>query len=186
MSGHAPVQLSARLHPGEPLGDRVLKVNHAGEHGAVNIYRAQLFLARWTAPAMVAELREFKSHEERHRRVFGAELERRSVRRCRSYLLCGAGGWVLGLVSGLCGAGAIAATTVAIERVVLAHMSSQVWRLQVEDELAVAAIRSVIDEERAHHDRSISRGAGAGFWAAVLGPVVSGSTELVIWAGMHL
>jgi ubiquinone biosynthesis monooxygenase Coq7 len=35
----------ARLKTGETLGDRVLKVDHAGEHGAVCIYSAQ----RWVA-----------------------------------------------------------------------------------------------------------------------------------------
>jgi hypothetical protein len=40
------MELIARLSHDETLGDRVLKVNHAGEHGAVNIYRGQR-LACW-------------------------------------------------------------------------------------------------------------------------------------------
>ncbi len=40
-------------------GDRILKVNHAGEHGAVSIYTGQLMLARMRATSMVAELAEF-------------------------------------------------------------------------------------------------------------------------------
>lgn len=85
---------------GSALGGRILKVDHAGEQGAVNIYRAQILMARWTAPSLVPELREFKSHEERHRALFWAELQRRGVRRCRSYWLCGIGGWMLGLLTG--------------------------------------------------------------------------------------
>ena len=180
------MHLSARLNPGEQLGSRVLKVNHAGEHGAINIYRAQIVMARWTARAMVAELREFKVHEERHRHVFGSELQRRSVRRCRSYWLCGVGGFALGCISGLCGSKAIAATTVAIERVVLAHMSQQIAVLQLQDEQAVEAIQSVIDDEKLHHDQSNAVFKGGSFWPAVLGPIISASTEAVIWAGMHL
>jgi ubiquinone biosynthesis monooxygenase Coq7 len=38
--------IAARLKPDETLGDRVMKVDHAGEHGALCIYRAQLWLAR--------------------------------------------------------------------------------------------------------------------------------------------
>ncbi|MBV9419480.1 MAG: demethoxyubiquinone hydroxylase family protein, partial [Alphaproteobacteria bacterium] len=34
---------------GETLGDRILKVDHAGENGAVCIYRAQIFVCRWRA-----------------------------------------------------------------------------------------------------------------------------------------
>ena len=65
------------------MGDRVLKVDHAGEHGAVNIYRGQILLSRIRAPRIVAELREFQAHELRHRATFGAELQRRGRHRCR-------------------------------------------------------------------------------------------------------
>lgn len=82
---------------------RVLKVNHAGENGAVNIYAGQIFFARFTAPGMVAELVEFKSHEEGNRAIFWEELQRRNRPRCRSYWLCGVGGFTLGLVTGLFG-----------------------------------------------------------------------------------
>jgi len=51
--------------PDPDLGSRILKVNHAGENGAVNIYRGQILSAGLTARSMVAELREFKAHEER-------------------------------------------------------------------------------------------------------------------------
>ena len=37
-------------------GDRILRVNHAGEHGAVNIYAGQIIGTRWTASHMVDEL----------------------------------------------------------------------------------------------------------------------------------
>jgi ubiquinone biosynthesis monooxygenase Coq7 len=112
----------ARLDRGETLGDRIMKVDHAGEHGAVYIYRAQSWLARWRAPEMLRELEHFLAHERGHRARFMAELRRRGQRRCRSYLWCGLGGFILGAVTGLAGSQSIAATTVAIERVVLRHM----------------------------------------------------------------
>jgi ubiquinone biosynthesis monooxygenase Coq7 len=36
------------------LANRILKVNHAGEHGAVNIYAGQILMARLLAPGMVS------------------------------------------------------------------------------------------------------------------------------------
>lgn len=77
------------------LGDRIMKVNHAGEHGAVNIYRGQVFMARLTARHMLDQLKECQSHEMQHRAIFESELKRRGQRRCRSYWLCGIGGLVL-------------------------------------------------------------------------------------------
>ena len=107
---------------GTSLGNRILKVNHAGEHGAVGIYTGQILMARLTAPHLVDALDGFRAHERRHRQLFDAELQRRHRPRCRSYTLCGLGGLALGLLSGLLGAKAIAVTTVAVERVVLRHL----------------------------------------------------------------
>ncbi|MET3177702.1 UNVERIFIED_ORG: ubiquinone biosynthesis monooxygenase Coq7 [Variovorax guangxiensis] len=171
---------------GSTLGGRILKVDHAGEQGAVNIYRAQIFVARWTAPSLVPELREFKSHEERHRALFWAELQRRGVRRCRSYRLCGIGGWVLGLLTGLLGRHAIAATTVAVERVVLGHLKTQLRELSGKDEAAVHVISQIVEEEQLHHDQSASHVRAGHVWTKLLSPVVAASTETVIWLGMRL
>ena len=53
------------------------------------------WFARWRAPDMVDELSGFLAHERRHRDLFGAELARRGRRRCRSWHLCGLGGFAL-------------------------------------------------------------------------------------------
>lgn len=168
------------------LGARILKVDHAGEQGAVNIYRAQIFMARWTAPSLVSELREFKSHEERHRALFWAELQRRGVHRCRSYWLCGIGGWMLGLTTGLLGRHAISATTVAVERVVLGHLKAQLRDLSGIDDAAASVISEIVEEEQLHHDQSASHVRANHVWSKVLSPVVAASTESVIWLGMRL
>jgi ubiquinone biosynthesis monooxygenase Coq7 len=167
------------------FASRVLKVNHAGENGAVNIYAGQLFFARITARDLAAELVEFKSHEERHRAIFWSELQRRNRPRCRSYVLCGIGGFMLGLVTGALGRKAIWATTVAVERVVLRHLQMQLEQLRGKDEAAVKAIEAILNEEQHHHDHSVGQLAAGQFWPKVLSPVVSASTEAVIWLGMR-
>ncbi|WP_260922680.1 demethoxyubiquinone hydroxylase family protein [Novosphingobium sp. 9] len=178
--------LTARLGVGETLGDRVMKVDHAGEHGAICIYRAQRWLARWRAPEMVPELEHFLRHERGHRALFDAELQRRNRRRCRSYHWCGIGGFILGGVTGLAGRNAIAATTVVIERVVLHHMHEQLRVLENVDLHAAATLRCVISEEQEHHDLSVRRLGRSLFWPKLIDPIVSASTEAIIWLGMHL
>jgi len=166
--------------------DRILKVNHAGEHGAANIYRGQRLVCFWRDDELKRELEEFRAHEERHRAVFAAELERRGVRRCRSYWLCGAGGLLLGMMTGICGRASIAAVTVAVERVVLRHLESQLRELDGVDPAAQAAVASILDDERAHHDRAAQEPRQGVFWPRVLRPTVSAATEFVIWTGMKL
>ncbi len=172
--------------PGKEVGNRIIKVNHAGEHGAVNIYAGQILMARLTAPAMLAQLAEFRSHEQGHRAIFAAELQRRGVGRCRSYWLCGAGGFALGVVTGLLGTAAIAATTAAVEAVVLRHLEQQLSVLEGRDPSAIAVISSIVAEEQQHHDQSLDHIGPGAFWPRLLTPIVSVSTEAVIWAGMRL
>jgi ubiquinone biosynthesis monooxygenase Coq7 len=86
------MDLVDNMSPRTKFGDRVMKVNHAGEYGAIHIYTGQMFMARNRARALLAQLHEFKTHEERHRAIFATELQRRGVRRCRSYWLSGVGG----------------------------------------------------------------------------------------------
>jgi ubiquinone biosynthesis monooxygenase Coq7 len=180
------MDLVEESHRGTTFGDRVMKVNHAGEGGAIQIYTGQILMARITAPSVVAELRGFRIHEERHRAIFAAELERRGVRRCRSYWLCASGGLVLGIVTGLFGSRAIAATTAAVERVVLIHLRKQLLALEGNDDHAAAAISGIVDEEQQHLDLSATHLGSTAFWPRVLSPVVASATEFVIWLGMRL
>lgn len=168
------------------LGSRIMKVDHAGEFGAISIYTGQIWMARFRARDLVPELIEFRLHECRHRAIFAAELERRGRPRCRSYALCGIGGFILGVVTGLAGRSAISATTVAVESVVLRHLEEQLQSLRGVDEVAVVAISAIVSEERQHHDRSSEHVHASSFWYRTLRPVVASATEFVIWLGMRL
>lgn len=181
--GHR-MAITAWLAKGETLGDRLMRVDHCGEHGAVSIYTAQRMVARWRAPDMVAEIDGFIAHEERHRALFAAELARRGRRRCCGYGLCGAAGTLLGLLTGLVGRRAIAATTVGIERVVLRHLDAQLAALGPADPAASAVINDVVAEERAHHDESMRHLRGRAAERMVVA-VTSAVTEAIIWTGMR-
>lgn len=165
---------------------RIIKVNHAGEHGAVNIYAGQIAAIKRRLPALATELAEFQAHEERHRAIFAQELQRRQLRRCRSFYLCGIGGYMLGLISGLMGSQAIAITTVAVERVVLRHIQHQLRSIGDTDPDASAAISAILSEELHHHDQSASHITRPGRLHRMMGQMVSGVTESVIWIGMRI
>jgi ubiquinone biosynthesis monooxygenase Coq7 len=178
--------VKTRLKPGEALGDRIMKVVHAGEHGAVNIYRGQAIGARLSRPKLIAELDDFRTHETRHRMIFEAELRRRGRPRCRTYHLCGLGGLLLGLVTGVMGERAIAATTVAVERVVLSHLSAYRDALELVDPAGFDALSQILADEQAHHDMFLWRTGRSNWLLSALDGLVAGSTEAVIWMGMRL
>ena len=167
------------------LAGQAMKVNHAGEHGAISIYKGQIFMARITAKSLLTDLFTFKAHEERHRAIFNAELKRRGLKRCKSYWLCAVGGYALGIGTGLFGARAISITTVAVERTVLRHLRQQTVFLAGDAE-AVSAISAILEEEQEHHDTAANHGQASGMLERVLSSVVTGATESVIWLGMRL
>lgn len=175
---------ATRLRAGETLGDRVLGVDHCGEHGAVAVYRAQRRVARWTAPAICAELDGFLAHELQHRALFAEEIALRGRQRCWTYGLCGILGTCLGLITALLGPRAIAATTAAIEQVVLRHLTEQIAALSPLDPAATAILRAIVDEEQAHRDQSMHHLRGSALEAVIL-RVVGLGTEAVIRIGMR-
>lgn len=166
------------------LAGRVMKVNHAGEHGAVSIYAGQIFMARFTAKSLLPELMAFKADEEKHRTTFYRELQRRGLKRCKSYWLCAAGGYVLGIGTGLFGVQAISLTTVAVERTVLRHLRHQT-ELLAEDVEAVSAISSILSDEQEHHDAAANHNHTSGIFGRMMSTAISGATESVIWLGMR-
>ncbi len=178
--------LTATLHGSETLGDRIMKVNHAGEQGAIAVYATQRWIARWRAPEMVAELTDFLAHERRHRALFAAELAARGRARCRSYHLCALAGVTAGTVTGLMGRGALASTTLAIERVVLHHLTLQLATLDGQDAAACATIRAIIAEEQEHHDCSAARLGAPKLLERIIDRAIASATRAVIWLGMRL
>lgn len=104
----------------------------------------------------------------------------------RSYHLCGLGGLVLGLITGLLGARAIALTTEAVESVVIHHLVHQLAALKCEDPEAATVIGGIVADEREHHDRSAEKLSEHRLFDRLLRPIVRGATESVIWLGMRL
>ena len=78
---------------------RILKVNHGGEHGAVQIYAAQIAAARLRCPDLVPELADLLAHERRHKQMFLALMPSRAARPCRLMPLWALGGFALTPVS---------------------------------------------------------------------------------------
>lgn len=170
---------------GTLTGNRIIKVNHAGEFGAINIYRAQILFGQLLRRSYVPLLRDLIEHERQHLAIFGDVLNARGVRRCRSFWLCGIGGFMLGGLTSLLGKRGVMACTAAVETVVLGHLRQQVAVLEETDPEASAAVRAIIADEEAHQYVGNSEG-GDSLWFRPLRCVVAMSTEAVIWLGMKI
>lgn len=172
--------------PASVLRD-ILRVDHAGEYGAIRIYRAQIAIARWRAPELMPMLLDALADETRHRDRFDAGLRERGLRPCDMLPLWGVGGSLLGAGTALLGGEAILVCTEAVERTVHHHMNDQVaWLAPHAPELA-NAIATIRDEEVDHlHRAQDKRGVGKPpLWLRALDRVVATSTELLVWLSTY-
>lgn len=160
---------------------RILKVNHAGEYGAIRIYRAQLWVARRLYCDVAAFLEETLTHEIRHCAMFREAMAQRAARPCRVMALWGNGGLVLGFLTSLLGRQGIWICTAAVESTVHKHLDDQLHFLRGRDEDLRSLICAIQEEEAVHMHHAVSRIASKALWARVLNAIISGCTETVIW-----
>jgi len=160
---------------------RILKVNHAGEYGAIRIYRAQIWVARRCYPDVVAFLEQTLSHEISHCASFRGAMPQRDARPCCTMGLWGYGGLVLGLLTALIGRQGIWICTAAVEAAVHRHFDDQLFFLRNRDASLHAIIAGIQDEELMHLNHAQERIEATSLWSRLLSRVISMATDTVIW-----
>ena len=152
----------------------ILRVDHAGELAAVQIYRGQqaVFAAARGKDAAAAEFAELGHQEEAHLEAFETLLGERGVRPSLLSPLWSVAGFALGAATALIGETAAHACTEAVESVIEQHYAGQVEELSaIEPDLA-RRLEAYRADELAHHDQAIQSGAreapGYGLLTAVI------------------
>jgi ubiquinone biosynthesis monooxygenase Coq7 len=160
---------------------RILKVNHAGEHGAIRIYRSQIAIARWRCADVVPALEEMLAHEVSHRARFAQAMPSRHAKPCRMLFLWAIGGRLLGACTALLGRNAIWACTAAVEEAVHRHLNDQLAFLSGRDSELYALIDSIKAEELAHLDHAERNLASRGPFVRLLRRSIDAVTEVLIF-----
>jgi len=139
----------------------ILRVDHAGELGAVAIYRGQrAVLGEARGQARIAgQLAEMETQEAAHLARFDTLIVERRVRPTALAPVWRLAGFALGAGTALLGEKAVHACTEAVETVIEQHYASQIDELAaLEPELA-AELSKFRDEELAHRDQAVVEGA---------------------------
>lgn len=144
--------------------EEMLRVDHAGEYGAVRIYAGQLAVLR-NMPGkedLVAKLEHMAKDEEVHLARFNELVNERGVRPTAFAPVWHVAGFALGAATALLGEKAAHACTAAVEEVIDEHYKSQVQRLDQMGE-EEKPLRDTIEkfrlEEVEHRDEAIASGA---------------------------
>jgi ubiquinone biosynthesis monooxygenase Coq7 len=161
---------------------RILKVDHAGEYGAIRIYRAQLWVARRLYPDIVGFLAETLGHEIQHCAIFRDAMRPRNAAPCRAMIFWGNGGYMLGLLTALLGPKGIWIRTAAVEETVHGHLEEQLGFLRDKDPELYGVI-AAIQEQELMHLRYAEQGIGKNstWWGGALNVIIAVTTEVVIW-----
>ncbi len=160
---------------------RILKVNHAGEYGAIRIYSAQIGVARRRFPDMVPALAEMLGHERQHCAKFFAAMPARGSRPCRVMSLWSLGGSLLGFLTALAGRRSIWVCTAAGEAAVHRHLDAQLRFLAGRAAVLHAIILSIREEELAHLRQALDHLPDLGPMQRALQATIASATDVLIW-----
>lgn len=161
---------------------RILKVNHAGETGAIRIYAAQIAVARRLFPHIIPELDEMRRDEIEHCRLFREAMPARLARPCRVMSLWSLGGYVLGFATAVLGERMVWVCTEAVEATVHWHLGEQLRFLESRDPDLRDLILSIQEQELVHLSEAQAHQHGAKGWLHRLSfAVISLLTNLMIW-----
>ena len=142
------------------LGE-LLRVDHAGELAAVQIYRGQraVFDGAPGRETIAADLAEMEAQEAEHLKRFDDILTQRRVRPTLLAPVWRAAGYALGAGTALLGERAAHACTEAVESVIEQHYADQIAEVAEREPELAAELTRFREEELAHHDHAVEHGA---------------------------
>jgi 3-demethoxyubiquinol 3-hydroxylase len=166
----------------EKRAAEMIRVDHAGEYGAVQIYRGQraVFEKMPRGRAMAALLARHEADEAAHLKAFDRVIAERGVRPTALAPLWNAAGYALGVATALMGEKTAHACTAAVESVIEEHYAAQERELADRDPALKAMIADFRADETAHKDEAIASGAHAAPGWTVLEQVIKTGCRIAI------
>ena len=134
--------------------EEFIRVDHAGERAAQQIYKGQLLVLRNHSSGK--EIQHMMEQEVEHLETFEALLNERHVRPSLFDPVWGAAGFALGFVTASMGPKAAMACTIAVEEVIGDHYAKQAENLGDDEVDLHNTISRFRDEELEHHDIAVS------------------------------
>ncbi|MDB9776131.1 demethoxyubiquinone hydroxylase family protein [Alphaproteobacteria bacterium] len=161
--------------------EEIIRVDHAGEHGATQIYRGQLSVFKKNS-TIWKKIVEMAEQEEIHKSTFDELIIEKGVRPTSLFPLWNKAGYILGLGTALLGEKAAMACTVAVEEVIGGHYEEQVKILSKNkiDPKLLKIVKKFREDELEHHDTGVNHNAEMTPGYTVLSKVIKQACYLAI------
>jgi ubiquinone biosynthesis monooxygenase Coq7 len=137
--------------------ESMIRVDHAGEYGAVRIYEGQLAVLKGRASAET--IRQMAEQEQRHLKTFDRLVNERRVRPTALEPVWRVAGFALGAATALMGEKAAFACTAAVEEAIDEHYASQIEALGEKDPAFKQTVEDFRADEAAHRQTALEHGA---------------------------
>ena len=162
--------------------EEFIRVDHAGERGAVKIYEGQLLALNTLVKddELRKTIEEMKVHEKEHCEYFETEIKKRKIKPTKFLPLWDLLGVGLGFGSTLLGKKAAMLCTASVEEVIDKHYQSQIDQLGSDEKDLKKKIIKFREDELHHKDIAYDKGATKKGIYSIMDKIIKTGSKLAI------
>ena len=162
--------------------EEFIRVDHAGERGAIKIYEGQLLALNTVIKddTLKKKVEEMKVHEKEHCDYFEKEIKKRNIKPTKFLPLWELLGVGLGFGSTILGKKAAMLCTASVEEVIDEHYANQISQLQADEKKLKDKIIKFREDELHHRDIAYENGATKKGLYGLLNKVIKTSSRIAI------
>ena len=159
-----------------------IRVDHAGERGAVKIYEGKLLALNTIVKneSLKKTIEDMKEHEIEHCQFFEKEIKKRNIEPTKFLPLWDLLGVGLGFGSTLLGKKAAMLCTASVEEVIDKHYLDQINQLGPEEEELKKKITKFRQDELDHKDIAYEEGATKKGFYSIMDRIIKTGSKLAI------
>ena len=162
--------------------EELIRVDHAGERGAIKIYEGQLLALKTFKQDenLKKQIEEMKEHEKEHYEFFDKEIRQRNIKPTKLLPLWDLLGVSLGFGTAMLGKKATMLCTASVEEVISDHYKKQTYKLEEDEEKLKNKIIKFRDDELHHKDIAYEGGATKDGLYDILDKLIKTSSRIAI------
>ena len=162
--------------------EEIIRVDHAGERGAIKIYEGQLLaLNTFRKDEKLKKLIEdMKEHEKEHFEYFEKEIQKRNIKPTIFLPLWDLLGVTLGFGTTLLGQKAAMLCTASVEEVICDHYKDQLDKLGDDEKELKKSIKKFREDEDDHKNIAYDEGATKSGLYSVLDKIIQSTSKIAI------
>jgi ubiquinone biosynthesis monooxygenase Coq7 len=165
-----------------PKVEEFIRVDHAGERGAVKIYEGQLLALNTIIKdeSLKKTIEDMKVHEIEHCQFFEKEIKKRNIKPTKFLPLWDLLGVGLGFGSTLLGKKAAMLCTASVEEVIDKHYLDQINQLGPEEKELKKKITKFREDELHHKDIAYEKGASKKGIYSLMDKIIKTGSKIAI------